>query len=371
MAHPILLSSSEGLWLVLVAAGGAAAGVYLYLRGFRLLRLKRLILNTPFSRIHSASIGLVEVAGTPVGPQVLTAPLSGDSCFYYRVRAWQWVQSDDKHEWKSVLDESHYVPFFLEDQTGRVLVDPQGAEMDVHRSFADEVGASLFRTDLIPPNMRDFLLSRGLVPYEKIKLEECVIPQGFPLFVFGTLGENLSVHSWSAAPHVSSGGGDSFDFSIGSGSIGLSFRAGKLSNLRSLLSSGPVQSLNRIPGIQVGTACMTLPASAIPRRVSACAAAAGSLPGALSVAKGAEQSASAAVPQVTAIAGESPLGDFDLHPSTAISKGERNGPFVISWHSQKEVAGKLAWKSAACIWGGPALTLACLYFLMMYFRWIF
>ena len=57
-----------------------------------MLRFKRMILNTPLSRIHSASVGLVEVMGTPVGPHVLTAPVTGEPCYYYRVQAWQWVE---------------------------------------------------------------------------------------------------------------------------------------------------------------------------------------------------------------------------------------------------------------------------------------
>jgi hypothetical protein len=57
------------------------------------------------------------------------------------------------------------------------------------------------------------------------------------------------------------------------------------------------------------------------------------------------------------------------HDIAAIA--ERNEPFAISGHSQREVVGKLAWKSAACIWGGPVLTLVCLYFLMVYFHWNF
>jgi len=57
-----------------------------------------------------------------------------------------------------------------------------------------------------------------------------------------------------------------------------------------------------------------------------------------------------------------------MHPTVAISKGQHNEPFAISGYSQREVVGKLAWQSAACIWGGPLLTLACLYFLMSYVR---
>ncbi|HEY1483997.1 MAG TPA: hypothetical protein VGF19_14800, partial [Candidatus Acidoferrum sp.] len=56
---------------------------------------------------------------------------------------------------------------------------------------------------------------------------------------------------------------------------------------------------------------------------------------------------------------------FELHPSAAISKGEHGQPFTISWHSQKEVAGSLAWKSALCIWGGPVLAIASLYLLLV------
>src|SRR3989442_7552860 len=34
-------------------------------------------------------------------------------------------------EWVKVADESLHVPFYLDDNTGRVLVDPRGAEMDI------------------------------------------------------------------------------------------------------------------------------------------------------------------------------------------------------------------------------------------------
>lgn len=303
--HITLLASSSG-GLVVVALLGAIAGFYLFYKGFRLLRFKRLILNTPLSRIHSASIGLVEVNGTPIGPYVLKAPITGDPCYYYHVKAYQWVESgnNNQHQWKCVLDESLFVPFFLEDTTGRVLVNPQGAQMDVHRSFADEVDAAIFRMPgVCPPNVRDFLARRGLVPAEKIKLEERIIPQMFPLFVFGTLGENPD-NSFAARPPSKVQWDTRVDISLGA-----------FGNLSS--------------------ATATVPASA--RATSA-----------------------------TPSADKSNFGPFEARPSVAISKGERHEPFAISGHSQKELVGKLAWQSTACIWGGPLLALACLYFLVVY-----
>ena len=104
------------------AAIGAGLGVFLFFRGFSMLRYKRIILNTPFSKIRSASMGLVEISGMAHGPQTIPAGITGDPCYYYRAIAWQLKQSGKNQEWKRVADESLYVPFFVEDPTGRMLI---------------------------------------------------------------------------------------------------------------------------------------------------------------------------------------------------------------------------------------------------------
>jgi hypothetical protein len=58
-------SRNDGVALAFV---GVFAGVYLFYRGFRFLQRKRLILNTPASKIRSAAMGLVEINGLAVGP---------------------------------------------------------------------------------------------------------------------------------------------------------------------------------------------------------------------------------------------------------------------------------------------------------------
>ena len=60
-------------WLGIAALLGGYSGIYLFLRGFRMLQHKRLILNTPLSKIRSASTGLVEVSGMAKGPQTIRA----------------------------------------------------------------------------------------------------------------------------------------------------------------------------------------------------------------------------------------------------------------------------------------------------------
>ena len=61
---------------------------------------------------------------------------------------------------------------------------------------------------------------------------------------------------------------------------------------------------------------------------------------------------------------------FNLNEPVAISKGNANAPFTISCESQRELISSLAWKSAACIWGGPALTVACIYVLLLTLGWL-
>lgn len=359
-----LRASSGAVWIFLLCLAGIAAGLYLFVQGFRMLRFKRLILNTPLSRIHSASIGPVEVTGTPVGPYVLSAPITGDPCYYYRVRAWQWEQDrqDDKEKrWKPVLDETLSIPFYLEDSTGRVFIDPQGADLDVHRSFSDEISLTFFGTPgLVPPNVMKFLVERGLVPKEKLKLEERIIPQGFPLFVFGTLGENRATNQTPLSTKAQLSTTLSLQLTADSSPVNLNLQSRKsFPNVSPTTGSPLVNALNRIPGVHVETTQVQWPtdgsSQVIPDHQAALLARSGvSLPP--------NVLPSSAKPS----ADKSVFGDFDLHPRVAIGKGERNEPFIISGHSQKEVVRTLAWKSALYIWGGPVVTLACIYFLMLY-----
>jgi len=47
-----------------------------------------------------------------------------------------------------------------------------------------------------------------------------------------------------------------------------------------------------------------------------------------------------------------------------LKKGKSNSTFLISARSQREPARSLGWKCTLMIWGGPALSLLCLYGLL-------
>ena len=99
--------------LMLLSAVAIAGGLYFFIRGFRLLSRKRLVLNTPASKIRSASLGLVEVSGRATGPYSLPAPITGSPCYLYRTIVWRQDEESKSHEWKKVAEESLNVFFFL------------------------------------------------------------------------------------------------------------------------------------------------------------------------------------------------------------------------------------------------------------------
>jgi hypothetical protein len=339
-------------------------------------------------------MGLVEITGTATAPQTIPAGITGDPCYYYRATAWELRQSGNSRQWKQVANESLYVPFFVKDATGKVLVDPQGAQLDIHRNFKDEIGSSFFSSrGMMSQNVAGFLARNGINASRTIRLEEYCIKPEYPLFVFGTLGENSNSLQWTPGAHIiSTHKSLNFQFSIAG-----PFAASILQALGGL----PGASGDSIPGAialaapmgavaqaQTQTQPQPPPASSSWSAVSIdeVALARGRNQGAASNPPGPGPSSQvfpAAQPQPSAVATATPDGIApDPKPgpapasegagqllSVAISKGIRNEPFIISWQSQREFVQSLAWKSTACIWGGPALTVVCLYVLSLTLGW--
>src|SRR5579863_8389927 len=216
----ISLTIPPSFWIMPLL--GVVAGVYLFYHGFRLLQRKRLIMDTPSSKIRSAAVGLVEVSGLATGPYTLKAPVTGVPCYYYRTMVWEWKQRDKGSSWVNQADEGLHVPFYLDDGSARVLVDPQGAEMDIHCDFKEEFSHSLFSSSLeIPGSVAGFLMSHGVETMAKVKIEEYCIKPKNALFIMGTLASNpgievsaTPVRTWHPAElPVSFGMGSSMSFS--------------------------------------------------------------------------------------------------------------------------------------------------------------
>jgi Ca2+/Na+ antiporter len=114
-------------------------GVVLFIVGFRMYREYRVMADTPQIPVRSVPMGLVHVQGKSTGGAPLTSPLTRVPCYYYEVKVEKRVKRDNREEWESAGTEKAEGPFYLEDATGKILVNPQQAEYDVPRSFWGEL----------------------------------------------------------------------------------------------------------------------------------------------------------------------------------------------------------------------------------------
>lgn len=354
--------ASTPMNLLAAAAVGAAGGLYLFYRGFRLLQRKRLILNTPHSRIRSASMGLVEINGLATGPYVINSPLKQLSCYYYRSIAWEYKQRGKDSEWVKVAEESLHVPFYMDDGSGKLLVDPSGAEMDLHCDMHEEYNRSvLLSGPEMPGSVYSFLSRHGVDSSRRIKVEECCISPNNPLFILGTLSQNPGLNA-SVVPAW----------------------AAQTAQKSAAVSAPPISSVNKQPQIvqlSGGSTAVSATEMTQQQKIAAALVKAGiTNPAAWAVAGVGPQSAvqhGSSVSSAIAISPETPQEtdqdtkeSFDLHPPVVLMKGSHDPTFFISWRSQRDLVATMGWKSTLMIWGGPALTLVCVYILLAHFDWL-
>jgi E3 Ubiquitin ligase len=365
---------------------GVCAGMGCFFYGFRLLQKRRLILDTPFSKIRSAAMGIVEVSGLAVGPYAVVAPITARLCYYYRTIVWEWKQNGKNKSWVKVAGECVHVPFFLDDNTGRVLVDPRGADLDIHRDFHQEFCDSFFTTkDPAPENVRSFLANHGIATSNKIRVEEFCIKPKNSLFILGTLAENPGMEA-KAQPMredviltstgslqeslgitLSTPVSFSMVFGSASGDLSLANPLTRIDSHREVVQPEVIQLSHGIgPTKSVEmTQQQKIAAALLKAGISNPAAwsAAGLGAPAVQVIQDAEVTGSGNGDKSGD--GNSGAGNgFDPHPPVVLAKGTNNEAFVISWRSQLEVARSLGWKCALMILGGPALVLVSLYLLL-------
>jgi hypothetical protein len=275
----------------------------------------------------------------------------------------------------------HARPFFLDDNTGKVMVDPRGADLDLHRDFQQEFCDSFFTTkEEVPPNVRMILSRHGISTTNRIKVEEFCIKPKNALFVLGTLGENPGLElapqpipdDEAASPHVWNA-----SLSLNRTAMGQTAMSFVTKGVSSLSLSGGLQHDPAFDPIydQATAAASARVVRLSPdpsptkagdmtqqQKVAAALMKAG-------IANPAAWSAAGVSPQVNldhpsnAIAPD-PTDGFDPHPPVVLTKGKNNSTFLISWRSQREVARSLGWKCTLMIWGGPVLTLLSLYGLL-------
>jgi hypothetical protein len=289
--------SSHSTNLEVAAVVGFGAGLFWFYKGFRVYREYRVLADTPQIPIRSMAMGLVEIHGKAKGQLTVLSPVTKTPCFFYKVEIERWVRDKNGGHWSHAATHAAGVRFYLEDATGKVLVDARGAEYDLIQSAKRETGggggASL--TTLFGGTGGSSLATASLVSEsDLLNYAESVV---------------------STAPTSFSLDAGSLLSGLGRGSLGLGMGSGGRYRL-SEYCIVPEHSYD------VAGTCVENP-----------------------------------TPQ-------------DEHDRNMIVKGQNEPTFLISWRSEKEMVSTLRNRAALHIFGGAALSVVCLAFLLFRVGWL-
>ncbi len=183
---------------------GAALAIFALVASIRASYRRRLIDTLPTSKAQGVFIGLVELKGTAECEQPITSYLAEIPCIYYSFNVEeQWsktvtVQESDgkggtrtvtrrESGWTTVASETQSTPFYLQDDTGHILIHPEGARIEPQHVFDQTCTAfdSLFYAKG-PPNL--ILYSDGIR-----RFTEAAIPLQAQIFMVGQARERKDI----------------------------------------------------------------------------------------------------------------------------------------------------------------------------------
>jgi hypothetical protein len=197
------LNQTEMVGLFLPWVGGLIAVFALY-GSLHACRRKRLIDNLPTSKTQGVFIGLVELKGTVQCEAPLTSYLAGASCVYYSFaieERWSRTITEEVDDgkggtrtvtrtesgWTSVASETEMTPFYIVDDTGSLLVRPDGARIEALSVFERTCSA-------FDPLYYGKGPAGGIMNSDGVRrFTETVIPVQSPLFLVGQARERRDV----------------------------------------------------------------------------------------------------------------------------------------------------------------------------------
>ena len=188
--------------LTLTACFAVAVGVCLFLFGVRLFARKHSLASISTSTIRALAPGRAAISGKAIGPNTLSAPITGQKCYIARTTVWQQSKSGAKAEWTKVAEQTLHLPFFIEDATGQLLVEPLGAEFDLHQILREEYSlpSSPSKPENVPPSVHNFLVGHGIPVDRPTRIEEHALQPETPLMIAGTVSRNPGVEVRPLSP---------------------------------------------------------------------------------------------------------------------------------------------------------------------------
>lgn len=133
--------------------------LFTFFKGFRVYRRYRLVADVPQIPIRSVPMGLVKIRGKAKGDQIIKSPVSRTPCLFYKVDVEQWKSDQHGGNWSHYATDADGANFWLEDASGKVIVDAHGCDYDLQETCKREVSSSSTTPDDI--ELRRYISSAG------------------------------------------------------------------------------------------------------------------------------------------------------------------------------------------------------------------
>lgn len=155
---------------------------------------RRHMMDTPTSKVRSMAIGPVELNGVavlPPGRQYQRGPFTDEPCLYWEYKVEEQrtrrTKNGTQTYWATIASDRSKAPIALRDDTGVVVVDPQGSELPapVHTRYGSGFGRDP------PQTVLAFLRTKGISHEtlfginKKMRYSEDRLMEGTKLYVLG------------------------------------------------------------------------------------------------------------------------------------------------------------------------------------------
>lgn len=176
----ILDALEVGLFLLLI-------GTAFFWSGIKNIKQKRMMESTTTSKIASLAVGFSEINGKAIEKEKILSPFSNTPCVF-----WAIIVDEHDMKWKERKKEVSSEHFYLEDETGRIEISPNGAEIELPMNYE----LILEKVKEIPQPIQAYMLknkmkTKGILKaHRHLRFREFIIKPNDLLYVLGSASIN-------------------------------------------------------------------------------------------------------------------------------------------------------------------------------------